>query len=179
MFYRVIVLKVQENFQENCENRWFLSMFSTNISRPWWLLLKNNLRILWNHIMKNFQVKQSMWHHHIHQNIFFWKLLLKVIIMTLPCWQQDSVLLTGPGIYPQIYHRAPCPAVLLCKGSNKQQRRGRVGLFRISQKDRLFHLLWQPSAFEGNLTVQDSFLHPTKRSPSPLQFGQEENWTLN
>ena len=126
MFYRVIVLKVQENFQENCENRWFLSMFSTNISRPWWLLLKNNLRILWNHIMKNFQVKQSMWHHHIHQNIFFWKLLLKVIIMTLPCWQQDSVLLTGPGIYPQIYHRAPCPAVLLCKGYNKQQRRGRV-----------------------------------------------------
>ena len=34
----------------------------------------------------------------------------------MPCWQQDSLLLTGPGIYPQVYHRNPCPAVLICKG---------------------------------------------------------------
>ena len=27
-----------------------------------------------------------------------------------------DLLLTGPGIYPQIYHRTPCPAVLICKG---------------------------------------------------------------
>ena len=55
-----------------------------------------------------------MWQHHIPQNIFFWK--LQVIIKPLPCWKQFSLLLTGPGIYPQIYHRAPCPAVLICKG---------------------------------------------------------------
>ena len=28
----------------------------------------------------------------------------------------NRVLLTGPGIYPQIYHRTPSPAVLFCKG---------------------------------------------------------------
>ena len=28
----------------------------------------------------------------------------------------NRILLTGPGIYPQIYHRTPCPAVLICKG---------------------------------------------------------------
>ena len=43
-----------------------------------------------------------MWQHHISQKFFFWKLL--VIIRPLPCWQQDSVLLAGPGIYPQIYY---------------------------------------------------------------------------
>ena len=25
--------------------------------------------------------------------------------------QQDSLLLTGPGIFPQVYHRTPCAAV--------------------------------------------------------------------
>ena len=35
--------------------------------------------------------------------------------------------------------------------SNKNK--GGVGLFQISQKERLFHLLWQPSALADNLTV--------------------------
>ena len=30
--------------------------------------------------------------------------------------QQDSLLLMCPGIYSQIYHRTPCPTVLICKG---------------------------------------------------------------
>ena len=34
----------------------------------------------------------------------------------LPWWQQDSWLLTGPGIYPQVYQRTPYPAVLIYKG---------------------------------------------------------------
>ena len=42
--------------------------------------------------------------------------LFKVIIRPLPCLQQDSVLLTGPEVYPKIYHSAPCPAVLIFKG---------------------------------------------------------------
>ena len=29
----------------------------------------------------------------------------------------NRILLTGPGIYPQIYHRTPSPSVLLCKGA--------------------------------------------------------------
>ena len=38
------------------------------------------------------------------------------------------ILLTGPGIYPQIYHRVPCPAVLILGRGvpNKQHRRGRI-----------------------------------------------------
>ena len=51
--------------------------------------------------------------HHIPQNISFWKLW--VIIGPLPCWLQDSLLLTGPEIYWQIYHRNPCPVVLIWK----------------------------------------------------------------
>ena len=34
--------------------------------------------------------------------------------------------MTGPGIYPQVYHRTPCPAVLIVRGSNGKQRRGRI-----------------------------------------------------
>ena len=57
------------------------------------------------------------------------------------CWQQDSLLLTGPGIYPQVYHRTPCPVELICKGSLIKNK-GRIGLFKISQKERLFYLLY-------------------------------------
>ena len=32
--------------------------------------------------------------------------------------------MTGPGIYPLVYHRTPYPAVLIVRGSNKKQRRG-------------------------------------------------------
>ena len=44
------------------------------------------------------------------------------------CWQQDFLLLICPGIYPQIYHRTPCPAVLICKRvkKKKKQRRRRI-----------------------------------------------------
>ena len=47
-----------------------------------------------------------------------------------------------------------------------------VGLFQISEKDILFHLLWQPSALGGNLTM-----HSPKKTSFLLQFGQEENIT--
>ena len=43
---------------------------------------------------------------------------------------------TNPEIYPQIYHRTPCPTVLICNGVLKNK--GEVGLFRISQRERLF-----------------------------------------
>ena len=37
-----------------------------------------------------------------------------------------ALLLICPGVYPQIYHRTPCPAVLICKWVKKKQRRGRI-----------------------------------------------------
>ena len=78
-------------------------MFSIYISRTWWEVLKNqfkNFVKLYHEELSN--KAWSMWQHHIPQNIFF--------------WQQDSLLLTGPEIYPQIYDRTPCPAALICKG---------------------------------------------------------------
>ena len=93
----------------------------------------------------------------------------------MPSWQQDSLLLTGPGICPQIYHKLHVLQCLFVRESNKK---GGVGLFQISQKGRLFHLIWQSSALEGNLAMWSP---PScilqERSSSPLQFGQEVNIT--
>ena len=73
----------------------------------------------------------------------------------MPCWQQDSLLSTGPGIYPQVYHRG-------------------AWLFQISQKERLFHLLYQPSPIGDNLTVWSPFLHPCKMAfLSPFSLGKK------
>ena len=57
------------------------------------------------------------------------------------------------------------------------KNKGGVGLFQISLKKRLFHVLYQPSY---NLAVWPPSLHysisPFQKSPFfPLQFGQEEN----
>ena len=43
------------------------------------------------------------------------------------------------------------------------KNKGRVGLFQISQKERLFHLLYQPS---DNLAMWSLFLHPSKKGLS-------------
>ena len=42
------------------------------------------------------------------------------------------------------------PAVLICKGGLIKDKGG-VGLFQVSQKERLFYFLWQPSTLGGNL----------------------------
>ena len=66
----------------------------------------------------------SMQQHHIPQNNFF-ESFTSLLDLWLG-WQHDSVLLTVPGIYPQIYHKAPWLLMLLfVKGSNKQQSRDR------------------------------------------------------
>ena len=57
------------------------------------------------------------------------------------------------------------------------KNKGGVGLFQISQKERLFHLLWQPSVFGNTLTMWFPFLHPSKKDT--LQFGQEGNISGN
>ena len=59
-------------------------------------------------------------------------------------------------------------------GGLRKNKRG-VVLFQISQKERLFHPLWQPSTLWSNLTMCSPFLDPPKRPSYPLQFGREEN----
>ena len=59
--------------------------------------------------------------------------------------------------------------------------KGGVGLFQVSQKDRLFHPFWQPSAYGGNLLMRPPFLHPRKKAfLSYLVWPTWDNtWTIN
>ena len=50
-----------------------------------------------------------------------------------------------------------------------------VGLFEISQKERLFHLLWQPSTLGGTLMMQSPFSHLSEKSFLSPSVWQEEN----
>ena len=68
---------------------------------------------------------------------------------------------------------------LFVRGSSEKQRR--VGLFQISQKERIFHLLWQPSALVGNLTMWQPFFHPSRKvflSPS-VWLRRKNTWLLS
>ena len=42
--------------------------------------------------------------------------LLKALIRPPLVENRTFLLLAGPGIYPQIYHRTLCPSVCICKG---------------------------------------------------------------
>ena len=61
------------------------------------------------------------------------------------------------------------------------KNKGEVGLFKISQKERFFNLLWQLRTFGGHLTVWPLFLHsPRKAFLSPSVWPRREHtWTLN
>ena len=61
------------------------------------------------------------------------------------------------------------------------KNKGGVALFQISQKERLFHFLWQPSTLEGNLIIRSPFLHPSKKAfLSPSVWARREyTWALN
>ena len=68
---------------------------------------------------------------------------------------------------------------LFVRGSNKCK--GWVVLFKTSQKERLFHILWQPSTLEDNLTMWSPFLHPSKKDISLSVWARREyicklNW---
>ena len=62
-----------------------------------------------------------------------------------------------PGIYPQIYPRIACPAVLICKRIKKkqQQRRGRIFSNFTNAKGETFSSLMTTKliALRGNLTM--------------------------
>ena len=97
-------------------------------------LWKINLGILWDHTTKNFQVKYGYCDSIIFPETF--SSGSSEYSLDLPLGD-NRILLTGLGMYPQISHRTPFPAVLICKGGLINSKGG-VGLFRISQKERLF-----------------------------------------
>ena len=59
--------------------------------------------------------------------------------------------------------------------------KGGVGLFQILKKERLFYLLYQPSALGDNLTMWSPFLHPPKKAflSPPVWPRREYIWKLN
>ena len=102
-------------------------------------------------------------------NVTVWKLLL--IVRPLPCWQQDSLLLTGPGIIHKFMIELHILQCLFVRGSNKKQRRGRT--ISNLQKERLFYFLWQPNAL-GVISQCGPLLAPSKKG-LPLPFSLAKN----
>ena len=62
--------------------------------------------------MKNFQVKHGQCDSIIFSEFFFFGSSKHLLDIPL---DDNRILLIGPGTYPEIYHRTPCPAVLICK----------------------------------------------------------------
>ena len=59
----------------------------------------------------------------------------------------------------------PCSAYLL---GGLISNKGGVELFQISQKDRLFHFLWQPNPLGGYVTMRPRFLPFKKLQKRPF-----------
>ena len=126
--------------------------------------LRINLRILWNLIMKNFQVKHGQCDSILFLKTFSLenpkKLLLNLFIADsriLYFWQVLESTFNFIIEFHVLYY-------LFVKDLIKNK--GGVGLFQISQKERLFHLLWQPSVLGDNLTMWSPFLRPSKKGLS-------------
>ena len=98
--------------------------------------LRINLRILWNHIKKNFQVK----HDQCDSIIFFNRFSLEISQNSMSC----SAYLWGGLI----------------------KNKGWVVLFQISQKEILFHVSYQPSHNLAMWSPIASLLHPSKKGLS-------------
>ena len=101
----------------------------------------------------------------------------------MPCWQQDSLLLAGP----QVCHRMHSTVMFIIELHALQCLfvsgliKNKGGLFQISQKERLFPLLYQASALGDDLTMWSLFLHPSKKaflSPS-VWASREYIWKLS
>ena len=76
-----------------------------------------------------------------------------------------TLVLTGPGIHPQFYHKLHALDTYLWGGLIKNK--GGVGLFQISQKERLF-ISHEPSTLGGNLSVTPLLVPSKKGLPLPF-----------
>ena len=66
--------------------------------------------------------------------------LLKVLIRPPLVENRTFLLLAGPGIYPQIYHRIYVLQYVFVKGSNKEQRRAEI-ISNFTKEETSSHLL--------------------------------------
>ena len=146
-------------------------MFNTYILGNDGCLWKINLEILWNNTMKNCQVKHGQCGRIIFPETFSFgssKYLLDLSFC------DKRILLTDPEIYPQKYRRTLCPAELICKGSNKQQRRGGI-ILNFTKRETFFISYNSQVLFKVISRCHPPSCTLWKRSSSPLQSTQEEN----
>ena len=110
----------------------------------------------------------SIWQHHIPQSISLENAKLLLINLCLA----DSRILYFWQVLESIHKFIIELHVLQClfvRGLMKNK--GWVGLFQISQKERLLHVLYQPS---DNLAMWSAFLHPSKKGLSfPISLGKK------
>ena len=124
-------------------------------------------RILWSYIMKNFQAKHGQCDSIIFSKTFSFESSKSLLNLCLA----NSRILYFWHVLESIHKFIIELHVLQCLFVREFNKKGGVGSFQISQKERFFHLLWQKKALESNLTKNPQ----KKNSSSPLQLGQEKN----
>ena len=121
---------------------------------------------MWNHVVKNFQVKHGRCDSIIFPKTFSFESSKSLLDLYLA----NSRILSFWQVLECIHE--------FIIELHALQRRGSI----ISNftKKRLFHLLWLPSALGGNLTMWPPFLHPPKNTfLSPSIWSRRDTWTLN
>ena len=114
--------------------------------------------------MKNFQVKHGQYDSIIFPDTFSFGRFKYLLDLPLG---DNMILLTQPGIYPQVYHRTPCPAVLIVRRSKKQQRRD--GIISNFTKGETFFISYNNQVLLEVISRFSHLLGPSiKRSSSPL-----------
>ena len=162
MFYRTAVLKI---FKKAVKLGSFLQcsvhIFLGHDGCVW----KNDLRILWIHIMKNFQVKHDQCGSVVLPPKY---LLLKAISY---CW--TFALLTAGyftfDVLKSIHKFIIELHALQCLFVNKNK--GRLDYFKF-HKRRDFFISYDKSTLGGNLVMLSPFLDRSKKA---FLFGQEDN----
>ena len=126
MFYRIVVLKVYKNFHRKAVNSGSFLQDSVHIFlRHYGCFRKINWMILWNHIMKNFQVK----HGQCDKVIFSKTFSFESSNWLIDLWLAESRILYFWQVLESIHkfiielHALQC---LFARRSNKKQRRGSI-----------------------------------------------------
>ena len=129
------------------------------------------VRILWNH-MKNFQVKPGQCDSIIFPKTFSFESSKELLDLCFP----DNMILYFWQVLESIHkfittelHALQC---LFVRGSNKQQRRGRI----VSNFTKVhFFVFYDNQVLLGVISQCGPPSYTLQEKLSPLQFGQEEN----
>ena len=131
---------------------------------------------MWNYIMKNFQVKHGQCDSIIFPKTFTFENSKRLLDLCLP----ESRILYFWQVLESIckfiteHHSLQC---LFVRGSNKQQRKGRI-ILNFTKRQSLPSLM---TTLGCNFKMRPSFLHSLKKAflSSLLWLRRKYTWTLN